>query len=199
MPEGKVAVVPDDGLTMRERRAAAAGGAHRRRQGQVDRRLPGWPCGPGRRVGRSGCSSSPRAPSGGWARRCPQGPRGVPRRPPGTRPVTWHKMGAGWSWLRTQPEDHARAAREAGGGSSVATAPRPTGWWCWTSSPTRSPTAPSTSPSPGRARPSRRPARRRHRPAGRPHGRRGRPGHRHDQGQAPRWTPAARARPGSSG
>ena len=24
--------------------------------------------------------------------------------------------------------------------------PRPTGWWCWTSSPTRSPTAPSTSP-----------------------------------------------------
>jgi len=27
-------------------------------------------------------------------------------------PVTWHKMGAGWSWLRTQPEDHARAARE---------------------------------------------------------------------------------------
>ena len=27
-------------------------------------------------------------------------------------PVTWHKMGGGWSWLRTQPEDHARAARE---------------------------------------------------------------------------------------
>jgi cob(I)alamin adenosyltransferase len=27
-------------------------------------------------------------------------------------PVTWHRMGAGWSWLRTQPEDHARAARE---------------------------------------------------------------------------------------
>ena len=27
-------------------------------------------------------------------------------------PVTWHKMGAGWSWLRTQPGDHARAARE---------------------------------------------------------------------------------------
>jgi cob(I)alamin adenosyltransferase len=27
-------------------------------------------------------------------------------------PVTWHRMGAGWSWLRTPPEDHARAARE---------------------------------------------------------------------------------------
>jgi len=25
-------------------------------------------------------------------------------------PVTWHKMGEGWSWLHTQPEDHARAA-----------------------------------------------------------------------------------------
>jgi cob(I)alamin adenosyltransferase len=26
-------------------------------------------------------------------------------------PVTWHKMGEGWSWLRTQPADHERAAR----------------------------------------------------------------------------------------
>jgi cob(I)alamin adenosyltransferase len=26
-------------------------------------------------------------------------------------PVTWHKMGAGWSWLRTQPADHERAAQ----------------------------------------------------------------------------------------
>src|SRR5258708_9729226 len=25
--------------------------------------------------------------------------------------VTWHKMGEGWSWLRTQPADHERAAR----------------------------------------------------------------------------------------
>jgi cob(I)alamin adenosyltransferase len=25
-------------------------------------------------------------------------------------PVTWHKMGEGWSWLRTQPEDHEKAA-----------------------------------------------------------------------------------------
>ena len=27
-------------------------------------------------------------------------------------PVTWHRMGAGWSWLRTPPGDHARAAIE---------------------------------------------------------------------------------------
>jgi cob(I)alamin adenosyltransferase len=27
-------------------------------------------------------------------------------------PVTWHRMGAGWSWLRTPPEDHAKAAIE---------------------------------------------------------------------------------------
>ena len=27
-------------------------------------------------------------------------------------PVTWHKMGEGWSWLRTRAEDHAAAAQE---------------------------------------------------------------------------------------
>ena len=26
--------------------------------------------------------------------------------------MTWHRMGAGWSWLRTAPEDHANAAIE---------------------------------------------------------------------------------------
>ena len=72
-----------------------------------------WRCAPGRRAGRSGCSSSPRAPSG----RSGEEDGAAGARPPCTRapaqggPVTWHKMGEGWSWLRTQPEDHERAAQ----------------------------------------------------------------------------------------
>jgi len=113
MPQGQVAAVPDDGLSTRERRAQPLLVVH---------------TGDGKGKSTAAFGLALRAWSAGW-------PLGVfqftksPKWRVGEEdallalgqvhaatgqgaPVTWHRMGAGWSWLRTPPEDHARAARE---------------------------------------------------------------------------------------
>ncbi len=113
MPRGQVTVVPDDGLSTRERRARPllmvhTGDGKGKSTAAFGLALrawsAGWPVGvfqftksPKWRVGEEGALlalGDLHAATG----------RGAP--------VTWHRMGAGWSWLRTPPEDHARAAVE---------------------------------------------------------------------------------------
>jgi cob(I)alamin adenosyltransferase len=113
MPKGKVAVVPDDGLTMRQRRTRPllvvhTGDGKGKSTAAFGLALrawsAGWPIGvfqftksPKWRVGEEGALKALGEVHAATGR---------------GGPVTWHKMGAGWSWLRTQPEDHACAARE---------------------------------------------------------------------------------------
>jgi len=113
MPQGQVAVVPDDGLSTRERRARPllmvhTGDGKGKSTAAFGLALrawsAGWPIGvfqftksPKWRVGEEGALQALgelHAATGKGAS------------------VTWHRMGAGWSWLRTPPEDHARAAVE---------------------------------------------------------------------------------------
>jgi cob(I)alamin adenosyltransferase len=111
MPQGRVTTVPHDGLSTRERRAQPVLAVH---------------TGDGKGKSTAAFGLALRAWSAGW-------PIGVfqftksPKWRVGEEdallalgalhaatgqgaPVTWHRMGAGWSWLRTQPEDHERAA-----------------------------------------------------------------------------------------
>ena len=113
MPKGKVAVVPDDGLTMRQRRTRPllvvhTGDGKGKSTAAFGLALrawsAGWPIGvfqftksPKWRVGEEGALKALGEVHAATGR---------------GGPVTWHKMGAGWSWLRTQPEDHAAAAAE---------------------------------------------------------------------------------------
>jgi cobyrinic acid a,c-diamide synthase len=113
MPQGKVTEVPDDGLTTAERRvqpvlAVHTGDGKGKSTAAFGMALrawaAGWPIGvfqftksPKWRVGEEDALVAlgrVHAETGQGA------------------PVTWHRMGAGWSWLRTPPEDHARAAVE---------------------------------------------------------------------------------------
>jgi cob(I)alamin adenosyltransferase len=112
MPQGQVRAVPADGLSTRQRRAQPLLAVH---------------TGDGKGKSTAAFGLALRAWSAGW-------PIGVfqftksPKWKVGEEsalralgevhdatgqggPVTWHKMGEGWSWLRTQPEDHERAAR----------------------------------------------------------------------------------------
>jgi cob(I)alamin adenosyltransferase len=112
MPQGQVTTVPADGLSTRQRRAQPLLAVH---------------TGDGKGKSTAAFGLALRAWSAGW-------PIGVfqftksPKWKVGEEsalralgevheatgqggPVTWHKMGEGWSWLRTQPEDHERAAR----------------------------------------------------------------------------------------
>jgi cob(I)alamin adenosyltransferase len=113
MPQGQVAVVPDDGLSTKERRARPllmvhTGDGKGKSTAAFGLALrawsAGWPIGvfqftksPKWRVGEEGALVA----LGELHTATGQG-----------GPVTWHRMGAGWSWLRTPPEDHARAAIE---------------------------------------------------------------------------------------
>ena len=112
MPQGKVTEVPDDGLTTRQRRAlpllivhtgdgkgksTAAFGLALRAWSE------GWP------VGVFQFTKSPKWKSGEEAALKSLASVHVATGEGG--PVTWHKMGEGWSWLRTQPQDHEKAAR----------------------------------------------------------------------------------------
>jgi cob(I)alamin adenosyltransferase len=112
MPQGQVTEVPDDGLSTRQRRAQPLLAVH---------------TGDGKGKSTAAFGLALRAWSAGWAigvfqfTKSPKwkvGEEGALRALGEVHastgaggPVTWHKMGAGWSWLRTQPEDHERAAR----------------------------------------------------------------------------------------
>lgn len=113
MPQGQVTVVPDDGLSTRERRARPllmvhTGDGKGKSTAAFGLALrawsAGWPIGvfqftksPKWRVGEEGALQA----LGELHATTGQG-----------APVSWHRMGTGWSWLRTPPEDHARAAIE---------------------------------------------------------------------------------------
>jgi cob(I)alamin adenosyltransferase len=111
MPQGKVAAVPEDGLSTRQRRAQPLLAVH---------------TGDGKGKSTAAFGLALRAWSAGWPigvfqfTKSPKwkvGEEGALRALGEVHsstgaggPVTWHKMGAGWSWLRTQPEDHEQAA-----------------------------------------------------------------------------------------
>jgi cob(I)alamin adenosyltransferase len=113
MPQGKVTAVPADGLSTRQRRAQPLLAVH---------------TGDGKGKSTAAFGLALRAWSAGWAIgvfQFTKSPKWKVGEEAALRalgevhaatgqggPVTWHKMGEGWSWLRTQPADHERAARE---------------------------------------------------------------------------------------
>jgi cob(I)alamin adenosyltransferase len=112
MPQGKVTSVPDDGLTTRQRRTqpllvvhtGEGKGKSTAAFGMALRAwTAGWP------IGVFQFTKSPKWKSGEEAALKSLGD--VHKSTGHGGPVTWHKMGEGWSWLRTQPEDHEKAAR----------------------------------------------------------------------------------------
>ena len=192
MPQGQPLVVPDDGLTTRQRRnrpllMVHTGDGKGKSTAAFGLALRGWNQGWNIGVFQFVKSAKWRIGEQTVLERLGE----LHEETGEGGPVEWHKMGAGWSWSRKagDAEDHAADGRR-GLGRDQAPArrgdARPA--TCSTSSPTRSSGAGSTSTTcvetlanrPGRQhvvdhRPPRRPA------AGR--GRR--PGHRDDQGQAP--------------
>jgi cob(I)alamin adenosyltransferase len=112
MPQGKVTEVPDDGLTTRERRALPllivhTGDGKGKSTAAFGLALRAWTA--GWPVGVFQFTKSPKWKSGEEAALKSLGNVHAATGEGG--PVTWHKMGEGWSWLRTQPEDHEKAAR----------------------------------------------------------------------------------------
>jgi cob(I)alamin adenosyltransferase len=113
MPQGQVAVVPDDGLSTRERRAQPmlivhTGDGKGKSTAAFGLALRAWSA--GWPIGVFQFTKSPK-----WRVGEEDALRALGEVHAATgqgAPVTWHRMGAGWSWLRTPPEDHARAARE---------------------------------------------------------------------------------------
>ena len=110
MPQGRVASVPDDGLTTRQRRRQAVLAVH---------------TGQGKGKSTAAFGMALRAWSAGWPIGVFQFVKSEKWRvgeesalkalgAAGGAPVTWHKMGEGWSWTRKQgtDEDHAANARE---------------------------------------------------------------------------------------
>jgi len=111
MPQGKVTEVPDDGLTTRERRALPllvvhTGDGKGKSTAAFGLALRAWTA--GWPIGVFQFTKSPKWKSGEEAALKSLGSVHASTGQGG--PVTWHKMGEGWSWLRTQPEDHAKAA-----------------------------------------------------------------------------------------
>ncbi len=111
MPQGKVTEVPDDGLTSRERRALPllvvhTGDGKGKSTAAFGMALRAWTA--GWPIGVFQFTKSPKWKSGEEAALKSLG--SVHESTGQGGPVTWHKMGEGWSWLRTQPEDHAKAA-----------------------------------------------------------------------------------------
>ena len=112
MPQGKVTSVPDDGLTTRERRAQPllivhTGEMKGKSTAAFGLALRGWNQGWGIAVYQFVKSAK-------WRVGEEAAFRALGRLHEQTGEggeVAWHKMGEGWSWLRTQPADHERAAR----------------------------------------------------------------------------------------
>ena len=113
MPQGKVAEIPDDGLTTRERRerpvlAVHTGDGKGKSTAAFGLALRAWTA--GWPIGVFQFTKSPKWRVGEEDALLALGQ--VHEATGQGAPVTWHRMGAGWSWLRTPPEDHARAAIE---------------------------------------------------------------------------------------
>lgn len=113
MPKGQVVELPDDGLTARERRVLPLLGVHTgdgkgKSTAAFGIALRSWAA--GWKIGVFQFTKSPK-----WKVGEEDALRALGEVHTATGaggPVTWHKMGAGWSWLRTAQEDHALAARE---------------------------------------------------------------------------------------
>jgi len=110
MPQGKVAVVPADGLTTRQRRRQAVLAVH---------------TGQGKGKSTAAFGMALRAWSAGWPIGVFQFVKSEKWRvgeeaalkalgATGEAPVTWHKMGEGWSWIQRpgSVRDHAAEAAE---------------------------------------------------------------------------------------
>jgi cob(I)alamin adenosyltransferase len=112
MPQGRVTEVPDDGLTTRQRRAQPllvvhTGDGKGKSTAAFGMALRAWTA--GWPIGVFQFTKSPKWKSGEEAALKSLG--SVHDSTGQGGPVTWHKMGEGWSWLRTQPSDHEKAAR----------------------------------------------------------------------------------------
>jgi cob(I)alamin adenosyltransferase len=112
MPQGKVTSVPDDGLTTRQRRAQPllivhTGDGKGKSTAAFGLALRAWTA--GWPVGVFQFTKSPKWKSGEEA--ALNSLASVHASTGQGGPVTWHKMGEGWSWLRTPPDDHERAAQ----------------------------------------------------------------------------------------
>jgi cob(I)alamin adenosyltransferase len=112
MPQGKVTEIPDDGLTTRQRRTQPllvvhTGDGKGKSTAAFGMALRAWTA--GWPIGVFQFTKSPKWKSGEEAALKSLG--SVHESTGQGGPVTWHKMGEGWSWLRTQPEDHEKAAR----------------------------------------------------------------------------------------
>ena len=111
MPQGQPLVIPDDGLSTRQRR---------------NRPLVMVHTGDGKGKSTAAFGLALRGWNQGWSIAVFQFVKSAKWRlgeqtafeqlPQGFGTVEWHKMGSGWSWARKQgeQEDHARAAQRAG-------------------------------------------------------------------------------------
>jgi len=111
MPQGQVTEVPDDGLTTRERRTLPllivhTGDGKGKSTAAFGMALRAWTA--GWPIGVFQFTKSPKWKSGEEAALKTLGT--VHENTGQGGPVTWHKMGEGWSWLRTPAEDHEKAA-----------------------------------------------------------------------------------------
>jgi cob(I)alamin adenosyltransferase len=111
MPQGKPAEVPDDGLTTRQRRTQPlllvhTGDGKGKSTAAFGMALRAWTA--GWPIGVFQFTKSPKWHSGEEAALKALGTMHENTGQGG--PVTWHKMGEGWSWLRTPAEDHQKAA-----------------------------------------------------------------------------------------
>jgi cob(I)alamin adenosyltransferase len=112
MPQGQVTSVPADGLSTRQRRAQPLLAVHTgdgkgKSTAAFGLALRAWAA--GWPIGVFQFTKSPKWKSG--EEEALKALAEVHASTGQGGPVTWHKMGEGWSWLRTQPEDHERAAR----------------------------------------------------------------------------------------
>jgi cob(I)alamin adenosyltransferase len=111
MPQGQVSSVPDDGLSTRQRRtqpvlAVHTGDGKGKSTAAFGMALRAWSA--GWPIGVFQFTKSPKWKTG--EEEALRALAAVHQATGQGGPVTWHKMGEGWSWLRTQPEDHERAA-----------------------------------------------------------------------------------------